>query len=245
MSKPPTLLNDDQTASIATALMMSHHGFRRDLARFQRALESVGGGDGARVEALREEWKSYCATLHAHHQAEDTGVFPSIAGEHASLRSVIEQLSADHRRIDPLLERGEAAFAQLPSTGGALAVVRELAALLEPHLATEEREIIPLLREQKTFPPPPDDEALAMFAQGFAWAMQGIAPDVLEKVSAMLPAALVARIPAARAAFDARCERVWGSARAGASRTPIPNDAAAYSQRVGSEIRHAPSKHEA
>ena len=223
MSKPPNLLNDDQTASIATALMMSHHGFRRDLARFQRALESVGEGDGARVLALRDEWKSYCATLHAHHQAEDAGIFPSLAAAHASVRAVVEQLSADHRRIDPLLERGEAAFAELPSARAALAVVRELAALLEPHLATEEREIIPFVREQKTFPPPPDDEALTMFAQGFAWAMHGIAPDVLEKVSAMLPAALVARIPAARAAFDARCERVWGSAKAGASRTPIPD----------------------
>ena len=56
--------------------------------------------------------------------------------------------------------------------------------------------------------------------------MQGIAPDVLEKVSAMLPAALVARIPAARVAFDARCERVWGSAKGGAARTPIPDGVA-------------------
>jgi hemerythrin-like domain-containing protein len=227
MSKAPTLLNDDQTASIATALMMSHHGFRRDLARFEHALEDVARGDGSRVEALREEWKNYCATLHGHHHSEDTGVFPSIAAEHASARAVIEQLTADHRRIDPLLERGEAAFAQLPITHGALAVVHELAALLEPHLASEERELIPFLRKLKSFPSPPDDEAVTMFAQGFAWAMQGIAPDVLEKVYAMLPAALVARLPAARAAFDARCERVWGSAKAGASRTPIPDSVGA------------------
>ena len=155
------------------------------------------------------------------------GRLPEHCREHASASAVIEQLSADHRRIDPLLARGEAAFAQLPSTTGARAVVRELAALLEPHLATEERELIPFLRGLKSFPPPPDDEAVAMYAEGFAWAMQGIAPDVLDKVVAMLPAALVARLPAARAAFDARCERVWGSAKAGASRTPIPDDVAA------------------
>lgn len=222
MSNPPTLLNDDQTASIATALMMSHHGFRRDLARFQRALENVAGGDTTRVEALREEWRSYCETLHGHHHAEDTGIFPNLAAEHASARALIEQLSADHRRIDPLLQRGETAFARLPSPDEALAVIGELAALLEPHLATEERVIIPFLRDAKTFPPPPNDEALAMYAQGFAWAMQGIATDVVEKVYAMLPDPLVARLPAARAAFDARCERVWGSAQAGAARTPIP-----------------------
>jgi hemerythrin-like domain-containing protein len=222
MSTSPSLLNDDQTASIATALMLSHHGFRRDLQRFQSALANVARGDGSRIEPLREEWQSFCATLHGHHHSEDTGVFPSIAAEHPSVNAVIEQLSADHRRIDPLLERGSAAFAQLPVADGALAVVRELAALLDAHLATEERAIIPFLRDAKQFPPPPDDEALALYAQGFAWAMQGIAPDVLEKMIAMLPAALVARLPAARAAFDARCERVWGSAKAGAARTPIP-----------------------
>ncbi len=218
MSTVPNLLNDDQTASIATALMMSHHGFRRDLARFETALEKVAEGDSSRIEALREEWKSFYATLHAHHQAEDTGVFPNIAAEHASVLAVIEQLSADQ-------ERGQAAFAELPNATDALAVIRELSTLLQPHLATEEREIIPFLRGAKIFPPPPNDDAAAMYAQGFAWAMRGIAPDVLERVYAMLPEVLLVRLPAARAAFEARCERVWGSAEAGAARTPIPDSA--------------------
>jgi hemerythrin-like domain-containing protein len=223
MSTPPNLLNDDHTASMATALMMSHHGFRRDLSRFHRALEQVAGGEVSRVEALREEWKSLYQALHGHHQSEDTGVFPSIATEHPSARAVIEQLSADHRRIDPLLDRGEAAFARLPDAREALAIVRELRELLDAHLAIEEREIVPFLRGGKSFPAPPNDEWLAMYAAGFAWSMQGIAPEVLEQVERMLPAALVARLPEARAAFDARCERVWGSAKAGAARTPIPN----------------------
>src|SRR5947207_3118189 len=41
MPTPPDLLNDDGSASIATALLMSHHGFRRDIARFAVALENV------------------------------------------------------------------------------------------------------------------------------------------------------------------------------------------------------------
>ncbi len=222
MSDAPNLLNDDQTASMATNLMLSHHGFRRDLARFELALEKVARGETARVEALRDEWKRLCLTLHGHHLSEDAGIFPTLSTEHASVRAVIEQLSADHRRIDPLLDRGDAAFAQLPDTTQALATVRELRALLDPHLATEEREIIPFLRGAKTFPAAANDEMLAMYAEGFAWAMQGIAPEVLEQVERLLPEALVARLPAARAAYDARCERVWGSAIAGAARTPIP-----------------------
>lgn len=222
MSKIPNLLNDDGTASIATAIMMSHHGFRRDLARFARALDNIANGDKSRVDAVREEWKSFHTTLHGHHEAEDNGVFPSIAGQHESARATIEALSADHRRIDPLLERGDTAFADLFRTDTALAIVRELQDLLAHHLAIEERELIPFLRDAKAFPPPPNDEAVALYAQGFAWAMHGIAPDIVEQVYAMLPENLRVRIPAARAAFEARCERVWGSTKTGASRTPIP-----------------------
>src|SRR5689334_11838220 len=157
MSNPPNLLNDDGSASIATALMMSHHAFRRDLARFTKALDAMKRGDTSRVEALREEWKNYRGALHGHHESEDHGVFPGIAKEHESARTIIEGLSADHRRIDPLLERGDAAFAELPNVEAALAVVRELRALLDPHLATEEREIVQFLRLLKAFPPPPND----------------------------------------------------------------------------------------
>jgi len=101
--------------------------------------------------------------------------------------------------------------------------VRELQELLSPHLALEEAELIPFLRAASSFPPPPNDEVLAMYADGFAWSMQGIAPEVLAKVYAMLPETLLSRIPAARAAFDARCERVWGPLKPGAATTPIPD----------------------
>jgi hypothetical protein len=223
MSKVPNLLNDDGTASMATALMMSHHGLRRDLARFVGALERLEPGDAQKSETLREEWKSYHATLHGHHEAEDGGMFPNLAAQHESVKATIEKLGADHRRIDPLLERGDAAFGELPRTASALALVRELKALLDPHLAIEESELIPFLREMKSFPPPPNEEAAAMYAQGFSWAMQGVAPSVLEKVNAMLPEALTAKLDAARAAFDERTKRVWGSVNVGAATTPIPD----------------------
>lgn len=222
MPTPPWLLNDDKTASMATLLMLSHHGFRRDLGRFRDALEALAPGGGRSIEDLRQEWASFVEKLHGHHQAEDTGIFPGLAQQGGALAAVIEQLSADHRRIDPLLERGTAAFARLPEAGDALAVVGELDGLLRPHLATEERELIPSLRDAKSFPPPPDENMLELYAQGFAWAMHGIAQEVLDQVYLMLPPELVARLPAARATFDARCTRVWGPLEPGAARTPIP-----------------------
>jgi hemerythrin-like domain-containing protein len=221
--KAPSLLDGDGNASMATGLMMSHHGFRRDLARFALALRSVAAGDHTRVAALKEEWQHFQDTLHGHHGAEDTNLFPHICAREPSLAPVIEKLTADHRQLDPILARGTEAFAGLPATvADAGAVVAQLSALLDPHLSIEEAKVVPFLREARSFPAGSDAE-LDMFAQGFAWSSHGIAPDVLERVNAILPEALVARLPAARAAFQERSERVWGPTPPGASRTPIPD----------------------
>jgi hemerythrin-like domain-containing protein len=219
----PNLLNDDGSASMATMLMMSHHAFRRDLARFGVALEKVAAGDTSAVEALRSEWQNYHGALHGHHMMEDSRVFPHLAGEHASVAPTIARLTEEHHRIDPLLERGDRAFEALPETRAAQAVVTELKALLEPHLATEEAEVVPFLRAAKQFPAPATDAEADLYAQGFAWSTHGIAGEVLERVFSILPESLTSRLPAARTEFERRCERVWGSVRGGSATTPIPN----------------------
>jgi hemerythrin-like domain-containing protein len=224
MTNVPTLLDETGAASIATAVMMSHHGFRRDIPRFGAAMEALAGGGAGNLDALRDEWRSFRATLHGHHYAEDTGIFPNLAREHEALRPTLERLTEDHRRIDPLLERGDGAFADLPRTVATAAeVIAELGALLEPHLATEEAEVIPHLRALKAFPPPASAEEAEMLTQGFAWACHGIAPEVLERVYTMLSPDVSARLAAARAAFEQRWRRVWGAGvEVTASFTPIP-----------------------
>lgn len=219
MTNPPSLLNDDRSASMATLTMMSHHAFRRDIQRFARALSS---GDTTRVPALRREWDFYYKALLGHHQMEDTVIFPNLRQQHAALGATFDQLASQHHQIDPLLERGNRAFAELPSFAGAARVVSELRDLLDVHLALEEREVAPLLRDAKDFPVPPDEEMLNLYAEGFAWSSQGVAPEVLAQVDLMLPAALVSRLPEARAAFQARCDQVWGPLKSLASRTSVP-----------------------
>lgn len=219
------LLNDDGSASMATAFMMSHHGFRRDIALFRRALANDAGIDAApRIEALQEEWKGFHAKLHGHHQVEDNGVFPGIRAQHAELGPVIAELVADHQRLDPMLEAGERAFAKLPATAEAAAIVAEMAALLDKHLGLEEQKIVPLLRDANTFPPPGSDAEAEMYAEGFAWACHGIAPQVLEQVYKMLPASVTSRLPAARIVFTRKFEALWGTAvGSGASTTAVPD----------------------
>jgi hypothetical protein len=172
----PTLLDADGTASMATALMMSHHGLRRDLARLALALRRPPG----ELTLLRDEWQRYRATLHGHHTAEDQGVFPGLRAEHPELAEVFDGLTADHRRIDPILDTGDRLFAALPATtADAAALIAQLSALLDAHLAIEEERIIPFLRDARSFPPPADDAAATMYAEGFAWASAGIATEVV------------------------------------------------------------------
>jgi hypothetical protein len=221
MATAPKFLNDDGTASMATAFLGSHHGLRRDLRRFARAL--AAGDLASRAEALRQEWKSYHGTLHEHHHAEDTMMFPNMRKMHPQLAATIDKLTADHHLIDPLLGRADEAFAALPDAKPAAELVAQLSELLEPHLAIEEAEIVPLLREARGFPGPASDAEATMFASGFAWSAYGVAPDVLEKLLAILPESITSRLPAARAAFEARSERAFGPSKPGASTTADPD----------------------
>ena len=220
----PNLLDDDGAASMATMLLMSHHAFRRDLARFASALAKVDAGDTSRAAAVAEEWKFWRGALHGHHMMEDANIFPSFRAAEPSLGPLLDRLSAEHHRIDPLLEQGDRAFPALPSAAAAMQVVSALRELLLPHLAAEETGVVPLLRAAKTFPPPPSDADAAMYADGFAWSTHGIAEDVLARVAEMLPPAVLSRLPAARERFEARCDRTWGPLRAITSRTSVPQD---------------------
>jgi hemerythrin-like domain-containing protein len=220
---PPNLLDDRGRASMATMIMMSHHAFRRDSARFGKALEEIAQGNTSRVAALKEEWGNFHKALKGHHEAEDTGIFPDMQTKHPETRATIERLTADHHRMDTMLERADRAFGDEVPSHDAAAVVAALRDLFNSHLALEEAEIIPHLREAHEFPPPADENMAAMYADGFAWCSQGVAPDVCEKVYAMLPAAILSRLPAARDAFTERSRRVWGKYTEGASRTPVPD----------------------
>ncbi len=225
MSQPPNLLNDDGTASMATMLLLSHHAFRRDIARFILAVARIKAGDASRAEAVRGEWdKSYRQALHGHHTMEDAHVFPDIRSKHPELAAALDTLTVQHHEIDPVLEMGDAAFADLAHPERAEAMLNELKTLLDRHLSFEEAEITPSLRSGKHFPVPADDAQAVMYAQGFSWSMQGIAPEVLDQVRKMLPDILAAKLPAAQAEFEARSARVWGTYAVGSATTPVPTE---------------------
>lgn len=223
-STAPSLLNDDGTASMATAFLMSHHAFRRDIGCFSRALAQVDASDAGRVDALTQEWGSFRGALHGHHEMEDTRVFPHLRTQRPDLVAVLERLSAEHHQIDPLLARGDSAFdASAFNLSEARNVVAELERLLTLHLAYEEEHVVPTLRPAKEFPAPATDEEAGMYAQGFAWSSHGVAPAVLVRLNDMLPERLKQRLPAAREAFAERWQRAWLDEPVGATLTSIPS----------------------
>lgn len=208
---------------MATMLMSSHHAFRRDMARFINAIQQMQAGDVSRQKAVQEEWNNYRNALHGHHTVEDQHMFPDIAKTHPDHAAAIAILTEQHHRIDPLIERGDAAFANLQQPQEAANVLAELKALLDEHLAFEEAQVTLLLRNAKEFPAPPNEEALAMYADGFAWSLHGLAPHVAEQMKNMLPTGVRERLPAAQQAFADRCTRIWGAYTEGAATTPIPD----------------------
>jgi hemerythrin-like domain-containing protein len=219
---PPDLLNEDGSASMATAFLMSHHAFRRDIGCFGRALAKLDPKDSAKVEAMRQEWKWFRGALHGHHEMEDTRVFPHLRSARPELGEAIDRLSSEHQQIDPLLVRGDAALGESVDLVEARHVVGELQRLLDRHLAFEEERVVPTLRAAREFPAPASDEEAAQYAQGFAWSSHGVAPRVLERLGEILSPALAQRLPAARAEFEQRWTRTWGDEPTTASTTSIP-----------------------
>lgn len=224
MTKPQNLLNEDGSASMATMLLLSHHAFRRDIARFITAVEHMTAGDHSRDAAVQAEWHdSYRTALHGHHTAEDTHIFPDLRKNHPDLAAALDTLTEQHHRIDPVLERGDVAFANLAHPEEARAVLAELKQLLDEHLAFEEANITPALRDGKELPKPADEAAAAMYAQGFAWSMHGIAPHVVAAVTQLLPDLLTSKLPTAQQAFAEKCARVWSSYTPTESTTSVPD----------------------
>jgi len=222
MTQGTPLLNEDGSASMATLLMMTHHAFRRDLASFAQALGRLHEHESSQADALRSEWQQFHGALHGHHEMEDANIFPAQKQQNPSLAPMLERLSEEHRRIDPLLMRGDAAFGGMTDVGAAREVLKELTTLLDEHLRLEEATIVPALRAARQFPPPPNDAAAELYAGGFAWSMHGIADEVVAAVKQLLPESLVSRLPAATKAYEERKTRVFGSAKTEKSSTSVP-----------------------
>jgi hemerythrin-like domain-containing protein len=140
-----------------TVMWLMHHGFRRDLGNFGRAVAATPVDDPATWSALAQRWEVFAQILHDHHAGEDAGLWPVLlervdaAGDGGG-RATLEAMSAEHERIDPLLHACATGFRRMASVPHATSrdgLVDDLAATREhlgAHLAHEERDAMRLVQ---------------------------------------------------------------------------------------------------
>ncbi|MET9381645.1 hemerythrin domain-containing protein [Streptomyces sp. NPDC002928] len=130
-----------------TAMYASHDAFRRDLERLAEAVADGRAGSAS----VRAGWENFKRQLHIHHTVEDSDLWPRVrervAGHPRSL-ALLDDMEAEHARIDPLLAAVDTALAdratELPD------LVRALAATLADHLKHEEDSALPLIQDVLT-----------------------------------------------------------------------------------------------
>ena len=140
-----------------TVMWLMHHGFRRDLEKFSRAVPATPLDEPATWAALAGRWQLFAGILHDHHAGEDAGLWPLLlergdADGDAEGRATLEAMSAEHGRIDPLLEACGAGFQRMdraPDAAARETLAQDLTATREhlgAHLAHEERDAMRLVQ---------------------------------------------------------------------------------------------------
>jgi hemerythrin superfamily protein len=123
---------NDRLTAFGNQLVESH-------IRLRELLSSLRDGTYTGID-LRIHCLAFCEVLTKHHAAEDDDGFPVVAQHYPELRTVLAELSRDHRQIAGLLDR-------LKDVSTMGAELDTLAALLETHLVYEEKKLVAALNK--------------------------------------------------------------------------------------------------
>lgn len=142
-----TALTDDDMV----VMTLLHAAFRRDVGRLANVAQTYGTETDEVHDALLVGWHGFSRELHHHHRIEDTHIWPLMRRRLADRPddlAVLDDMEAEHSLIDPTLAALEEAFddrehgpEQVPHR------IDDLVGLLRSHLAHEERDAFPLIRE--------------------------------------------------------------------------------------------------
>lgn len=127
-----------------------HAAFRRDLGRFEAALEAFPDGSAARAEQLKVAWANYVEQLHHHHTDEETLFWPALEDLGVDT-SLVEELGHEHEAMRVALDEANSSmerFFSSPTSADAAAARRAIEGLrivLSTHLDHEERVLEPVV----------------------------------------------------------------------------------------------------
>jgi iron-sulfur cluster repair protein YtfE (RIC family) len=124
------------------ALVPLSHDHQRGLALCLRLSRWKPGAGKPLEDWAKEVLREIDEALLPHFALEEEVLFPAIATWMRDEREAIADILEDHRRMRALFERIRARGDDLPEA------LRELGAILEPHIRKEERVLFPLIQER-------------------------------------------------------------------------------------------------
>lgn len=175
-----------------------HGAFRRDLDRFEGALDSFEPGDRVRADQLAAAWQNFDRQLTDHHEGEHEIAWPALAQVGVSAET-IAQMDAEHEVMAQALGEARSAMSALhggPGSGEAMAALtamRRLKDVTLRHLDHEEREIEPIYLEHEDSPAVKEmgrrfaKVSPATGGQFFAWLTDGASPQERAAIGATVP----------------------------------------------------------
>jgi hypothetical protein len=175
-----------------------HAAFRRDLARFDKALAAFPAGSRARADQLCTAWDNLAFQLHHHHTDEESIFWPALRKLGAD-DALVGDLGGEHERMLTALDVASASmktFDADPSAGSAEAARASIAVLhevLESHLVHEERDLEPFMLTKKQTPEMKAATVAVRKAHKggagtlMAWLMDGRDPEVITGLRDEIP----------------------------------------------------------
>lgn len=83
-------------------MYVTHHAYRRDLAKFLSAVEHTPVDARSTWRALSVRWDLFALALHHHHAAEDAGLWPLLRQRaDPAGQQMLAAMEAEHATIDP------------------------------------------------------------------------------------------------------------------------------------------------
>jgi hemerythrin-like domain-containing protein len=135
-----------------TAMMgIVHSALRRDLTRTSDAVSADSAPGDVQRQAIARHLVWMMSFLHRHHAGEDDGLWPLVRRHDPNAGALLEEMDADHARINPQLESVASAGKRYGSDSSTqarqslLAAIASLRHVLDPHLLKEEEEAMPVV----------------------------------------------------------------------------------------------------
>lgn len=146
------MVTDPDGPADTTMMRIVHRALRRDLGRARSALGQVPAPAPDRLHAIADHLVWMMGFLHAHHEAEDRGLYRVVrerAPGRPEVLEVLDRMEHHHHAIAPAIAAVEAAATTVgtelndTAIGSLVAALDDLSAELLPHLDQEEREAMP------------------------------------------------------------------------------------------------------